>query len=53
MQTNANSLETDAIVKAMLGREKVLELIEMKKTCLASVFPGFQPEFDEDRKSVV
>lgn len=47
MQTNTNSHETDPIVKTILGREKVLELIEVKKTCLALVFPEFQPVFDD------
>jgi len=47
MQTKANSLEAGPIVKTILGREKVLELIEMKKSHHASVFPEFQPVFDD------
>ena len=47
MQTNSTPLETTSGEKTILGREKVLELIEAKKTYLASVFPEFQPEFDD------
>ena len=47
MQTNSNSLETIPVAKTILGREKVLELIELKKSYLASVFPQFQPDFDD------
>ncbi len=46
MQTNPNSQAATPIVKTILGREKVLELIEMKKAYLASVFPAFEPEYD-------
>ena len=46
MPTNADPLETTPGEKTILGREKVLELIEAKKTYLASTFPDFEPIFD-------
>ncbi len=46
MQTNSTPLEPTSGEKTILGRERVLELIEAKKTYLASVFTEFEPIFD-------
>ena len=47
MQINATSPEAIPNVKTILGHEMALELIELKKSFLASVFSQFQPAFDD------
>lgn len=46
MQLDPNLSPAISGEKTILGREKVLELIEAKKAYLAAIFPEFEPIFD-------